>query len=38
MRAILRGAEKNKNPQEILKVGADTSLMNQKNFQLIGKR
>jgi hypothetical protein len=38
MRAILRGAEKNKNPQEIFKVGADTPLVNQKKFQLTGRR
>jgi hypothetical protein len=35
---MLRGAEKNKKPQEIPKVGADIPLMNQKNLQLIGKR
>jgi len=38
MRRILSGAEKNKNPQEIFMVGADTFFINQKNFQLIGKR
>jgi hypothetical protein len=38
IKAMLRGAEKNKNPHEIFNVGADTFLMNQKNFQLTGRR
>jgi hypothetical protein len=38
IKAMLRGAAKNKNPHEMFNVGADTFFMNEKKLQLTGRR